>query len=314
MAGVNSRQETNRDILSSKIVIPSATEVDNLNSSKGKRKRKKRSKRSKENRNVQEDERKVVKQQKVAEHTNKGVSEEGDVLSTSSSTSASTDDGIITLCQKCPNSQKSTDVPEESHMDDKKMGNLTEEVKMAKMTQACETILSCIGEDPNREGLLLTPERWAKALLFLTHGYQQKTHEIMNGAVFSENHKEMVIVRDIDIHSLCEHHMLPFTGKVHVGYIPNGKVLGLSKIARIAEVYARRLQVQERLTRQIADAMVEVVNPLGVAVMLESNHFCMVMRGVQKTSTSTVTSCVRGCFEKNAKTRAEFFSIINSRR
>ena len=190
---------------------------------------------------------------------------------------------------------------------------MNEEEKIGKMTEACKTILECIGEDPSREGLLKTPERWAKALMFLTKGYCQTVDEVTNNAIFSEEHKEMVVVRDIDIHSLCEHHMVPFTGKVHVGYIPNGKIIGLSKLARIAEVFARRLQVQERLTSEIADAIVEAVNPLGVGVVIECTHFCMVMRGVQKSGTSTVTSGMRGCFKSNQKTRAEFFSIINSR-
>eukprot|EP00567_Pseudictyota_dubia_P015271 CAMPEP_0197440634 /NCGR_PEP_ID=MMETSP1175-20131217/7088_1 /TAXON_ID=1003142 /ORGANISM="Triceratium dubium, Strain CCMP147" /LENGTH=295 /DNA_ID=CAMNT_0042970779 /DNA_START=193 /DNA_END=1080 /DNA_ORIENTATION=+ len=188
----------------------------------------------------------------------------------------------------------------------------TEEDKVAKMASACRTILQCIGEDPDREGLLKTPERWAKALLFFTKGYAQTCADVTNGAVFTEDaHKEMVVVRNIDIHSLCEHHMVPFTGRVHIGYIPNGQIVGLSKLARIAEVYARRLQVQERLTSQIADAIVEAIQPLGVAVVMECSHMCMVMRGVQKNSASTVTSSVRGCFKKNAKTRAEFFSIIH---
>lgn len=187
-----------------------------------------------------------------------------------------------------------------------------EAAKLLKMTSACRTILECIGENPDREGLLKTPARWAKALLFMTKGYCTTCESVTNGAVFAEdNHHEMVVVKDIDIHSLCEHHMVPFTGRVHVGYIPKGKIIGLSKIARIAEVYARRLQVQERLTRQIADAIVEAVDPLGVAVVVECSHFCMVMRGVQKCSARTVTSSVRGCFESNSKTRAEFFSIVN---
>ena len=188
---------------------------------------------------------------------------------------------------------------------------MTEEVRVAKMAGACRTILECIGEDPSREGLLDTPNRWAKALLFMCKGYCQTASEVTNGAVFSENHDEMVVVRNIDVHSLCEHHMVPFTGRVHIGYIPNGQIVGLSKLARIAEVFARRLQVQERLTRQIADAVVETVRPLGVAVVVECTHFCMVMRGVQKTGSVTTTSSVRGCFESNPKTRAEFFSIIH---
>lgn len=193
----------------------------------------------------------------------------------------------------------------------KKRPAMAEDVKLQKMTSACHTILECIGEDPSREGLIKTPERWAKALLFMTHGYNQTCHQVTNGAVFEENHDEMVVVKDIDIHSLCEHHMVPFSGRVHVGYIPNGKILGLSKMARIAEIFSRRLQVQERLTRQIADAIVEAVQPLGVAVVVECSHFCMVMRGVQKVGAKTVTSSVRGCFESNPKTRAEFFSIIH---
>jgi len=175
------------------------------------------------------------------------------------------------------------------------------DAKYDLMTNACKTILECIGEDPLREGLLKTPSRWAKALMFLTKGYCQTVEEVTNDAVFEENHNEMVVVRDIEIHSLCEHHMVPFTGRVHVGYIPRGKVLGLSKIARIAEVFALRLQVQERLTREIADALVDAISPVGVAVVVECKHFCMVMRGVEKCGASTVTSSVRGCFQEDAK-------------
>lgn len=188
---------------------------------------------------------------------------------------------------------------------------MTEQERLQKMTSACRTILECIGEDPDREGLVKTPDRWAKALMFMCSGYEKTAQDVTNNAVFEENHDEMVVVRNIDIHSLCEHHMVPFTGQVHIGYIPNGKILGLSKLARIAEIYARRLQVQERLTRQIADSIVQAIQPLGVAVVVECTHFCMVMRGVQKTGAITTTSSVRGCFESNPKTRAEFFSIIH---
>ncbi|KAL2753553.1 hypothetical protein ACRALDRAFT_1036197 [Sodiomyces alcalophilus JCM 7366] len=167
----------------------------------------------------------------------------------------------------------------------------------------------CIGEDPDREGLLATPSRYIQSLLFLTQGYQANIETIVNGALFHEEHDGMVIVKDIETYSLCEHHMMPFTGKMHIGYIPSGTVIGLSKLPRIAEVFSRRLQVQERLTRQVAQAIMDIVKPQGVAVVMEASHLCMAMRGVEKTGTSTITSCFLGCFATNSATRAEFFRL-----
>jgi GTP cyclohydrolase I len=176
--------------------------------------------------------------------------------------------------------------------------------------QAVRTLLLGLGEDPDREGLRDTPKRVVKALKFLTSGYQQSLDELLNGAVFHEEANEMVLIRDIDIFSSCEHHILPIIGRAHVAYIPNGKVIGLSKIARICEMYARRLQVQERLTAQIADALQGLLQPQGVAVVIEATHMCMVMRGVQKPGSWTSTSAVRGIFADSAKTRQEFMSLI----
>jgi len=167
-----------------------------------------------------------------------------------------------------------------------------------------------VGEHPEREGLEKTPERAAKALLYFTQGYETDLKEIINGAIFPVGTDEMVVVRDIDIYSLCEHHMVPFFGKVHIGYIPKGKVLGLSKLARVAEMFSRRLQVQERLTRQIADAIQTVLEPAGVGVVVECTHMCMVMRGVEKPGSSTVTSSMTGVFREDSRTREEFFRII----
>jgi GTP cyclohydrolase IA len=183
-------------------------------------------------------------------------------------------------------------------------------VSEAEMLQAVRTILLGLGEDPDREGLRDTPKRVVKALKFLTAGYHQSLDELLNGAVFHENANEMVLVRDIDIFSSCEHHILPIIGRAHVAYIPNGKVIGLSKIARICEMYARRLQVQERLTAQIADALQGLLQPKGVAIVIEATHMCMVMRGVQKPGSWTSTSAVRGIFADSAKTRQEFMSLI----
>ncbi|KAK2736880.1 GTP cyclohydrolase 1 [Onygenales sp. PD_40] len=185
------------------------------------------------------------------------------------------------------------------------------EKRIEKLAGAVRTIIECIGEDPDREGLLGTPERYAKALMYFTKGYEENVRDLVNGAVFHEDHDELVIVRDIEVFSLCEHHMVPFTGKMHIGYIPDRRVLGLSKLARLAEMFSRRLQVQERLTKQVALAIAEVLKPQGVAVVMESSHLCMVMRGVQKTSSTTTTSCMLGCMRASAKTREEFLSLLN---
>jgi len=172
--------------------------------------------------------------------------------------------------------------------------------------------LALLGEKPDREGLVKTPERMAKAMQFLTQGYQIDAHAILNSAKFHEDVSEMIIVKDIELYSLCEHHMLPFFGKAHIAYIPNGYITGLSKIARVVDIFARRLQVQERLTTQILDAIKETLNPLGVAVVIEASHLCMMMRGVQKQNSVTTTSAFWGEFEKN-ETRSEFTKLISSR-
>jgi GTP cyclohydrolase I len=173
-------------------------------------------------------------------------------------------------------------------------------------------LLELLGEDPNREGLIKTPKRVAKALEFLTQGYNQDPKEILNQALFTSSNDEMVVVRDIEFYSMCEHHMLPIIGRVHVAYIPNGKVVGLSKIPRIVNVFARRLQIQEQMTEQIADAIVDTINPKGVAVVVHARHMCMEMRGVQKINSTTVSSALRGLFKSDQRTRNEFYNIINT--
>jgi GTP cyclohydrolase IA len=170
-------------------------------------------------------------------------------------------------------------------------------------------ILRRLGEDPKRDGLLRTPERVEKSMAFLTKGYQEDAGKILRGAMFDVDYDEMVIVKDVEMFSLCEHHMLPFFGKVHVAYIPNGKVIGLSKIPRLVEVFARRLQVQERLTREIADTIQEAIQPQGVGVVIEARHLCMMMRGIEKQHSSTVTSAMVGCFREK-ETRTEFLSLV----
>lgn len=173
-----------------------------------------------------------------------------------------------------------------------------------------EAILALLGEDPEREGLAKTPERVAKALQFITKGYKEDGVEIIRGAIFDEEYQQMVLVKDIDLYSTCEHHMMPFIGKCHIAYIPNGKITGLSKIARVVETFARRLQVQERLTVQIRDCIEEALHPLGVAVVIEASHTCMQIRGVEKANSITTTSAFSGAFLNSDKTRNEFLNLI----
>ncbi|KAL2754782.1 hypothetical protein ACRALDRAFT_1064590 [Sodiomyces alcalophilus JCM 7366] len=182
--------------------------------------------------------------------------------------------------------------------------------RQKKIEDALRTILECVGEDVHRPGILDTPRRYAEAMLFFTKGYQENVRDVVNGAIFEEGHSEMVIVKDIEIFSLCEHHLVPFTGKMHIAYIPKNQVIGISKLPRIAEMFSRRLQIQERLTKEVANTIMEILKPQGVAVVMESSHLCMVMRGVQKTTTTTITSCVLGCFESKSKTRNEFLSLV----
>ncbi len=178
------------------------------------------------------------------------------------------------------------------------------------MEKLIKELLIKLGEDPAREGLKLTPKRMEKAFKFLTEGYRQKIDEVVNGAIFTSENNEMIIVKDIEFYSLCEHHLLPFFGKCHIAYIPNKKIIGLSKLARIVDHYARRLQIQERLTSSIAECIDDVLKPLGVGVVMEAHHLCMMMRGVQKQNSSAVTSALRGMFKSDSRTRNEFLNLV----
>ncbi len=178
------------------------------------------------------------------------------------------------------------------------------------MDQYFKKIIEGIGEDSTREGLVKTPQRAARAFEFITQGYKKNIAEIVNGAIFTSDNDEMVVVKDIELYSICEHHLLPFFGRAHVGYIPNGKIIGLSKVARIVDMYARRLQVQENLTREIATTLMDVTGALGVGVVIEAKHLCMMMRGVEKQNSSMKTSCLLGSFRKEEATRKEFLSLI----
>ena len=183
----------------------------------------------------------------------------------------------------------------------------------AAFSDLVQEMIARLGEDPSREGLSRTPERVEKALQFLTKGYNEDPEQLLNSALFTVTYDEMVIVKDIEMFSLCEHHMLPFFGKVHIAYIPNGKVIGLSKLPRLVEIFARRLQVQERLTTEIAETLMKVVQPQGVGVVVEARHLCMMMRGVEKQHSATVTSAMLGCFRDEKETREEFLSLIRPR-
>jgi GTP cyclohydrolase IA len=194
--------------------------------------------------------------------------------------------------------------------------NELEDVGELKDSREFETLvrreLELLGEDPDREGLQRTPHRVAQALKWLTQGYASSAKEVVGQGIFREEHDNMIMVRDIELYSMCEHHMLPFFGKAHIAYIPNGKIVGLSKIPRIVDVYARRLQVQERLTEEIAEGLCGVLNPLGVGVVIEAYHLCMMMRGVQKQNSRTITSALRGAFREDPKTRDEFLRLAHN--
>jgi len=182
--------------------------------------------------------------------------------------------------------------------------------KLARMEESFLQLLQAIGEDPNREGLLRTPIRAARAFEFLTNGYRQSLDDVVNGAIFESDASEIILVKDIELYSMCEHHLLPFIGRAHVAYIPNGRVIGLSKVARLVDVFARRLQIQENLTVQIADALMKTLRPAGVGIVVEAKHLCMMMRGVEKQNSVMKTSCLLGTFKEDARTRSEFLSLL----
>jgi len=189
-------------------------------------------------------------------------------------------------------------------------GNRLRESDLDRIADAYRELLQGIGEDTDREGLRRTPDRAAHAFEFLTQGYRQNLYEIINGAVFESGASEIILVKDIELYSLCEHHLLPFIGRAHVAYLPNGKVIGLSKVARIVDVFARRLQIQENLTTQIAESLMKCLEPSGVAVVVEAKHLCMMMRGVEKQNSVMKTSCLLGTFKEDARTRSEFLSLL----
>ena len=195
---------------------------------------------------------------------------------------------------------------------ERRLGNLRPcgAAKLAGMERSFRDLLESVGEDPERQGLVKTPNRAARAFEFLTNGYRQNLDSIINDAIFDSDASEIVLVKDIELYSMCEHHLLPFIGKAHVAYIPNGKVIGLSKVARIVDVFARRLQIQENLTVQIADALMKTLHPTGVAVVIEAKHLCMMMRGVEKQNSVMKTSCLLGSFKEDGRTRSEFLALL----
>jgi GTP cyclohydrolase IA len=188
--------------------------------------------------------------------------------------------------------------------------NRLERSHLSALESSFRQILESVGEDPTREGLLKTPGRAARAFEFLTQGYRQSVDEVVNDAIYESEASEIILVKDIELYSMCEHHLLPFIGRCHVAYIPQGKVIGLSKVARIVDVFARRFQIQENLTTQVADALMDALHPLGVAVVIEAKHLCMMMRGVEKQNSVMKTSCLLGCFKEDATTRSEFLALL----